>query len=332
MLSLIPLVLLLAFVWACGGGSGGNPTAEPVPPSPEEAGLDAPQGRGLFIFGRPKEPIAGGEYILGANPQILWAEVEPQEGVYDWGKLDAAIDEAEANGTKIVPRILTNASLFAQATPDWFFESADAQSYFPSAQAEAEGFKAPIAWDPVFQRKFGSFLRALGQRYDGNPAIEFFQTNAGGGLYGEIVIAVNPEYFPPEWTPDVQRNAIFYWIDRWQESFPRTELSLMVNHVGNDIGEDAAGYAATRGLYLQQNTPWLPAEGVALFIAHQDETKIVMEVEDGCRSTSEADFDNLIETVFGYGFAIDYLHLCGDGLSQEGTATRLRAVVQRLRE
>ena len=105
----------------------------------------------------------------------------------------------------------------------------------------------------------------------------------------------------------------------------------MVNHVGDNIGEEAAIYAASQGVYLQQNTPWLPPEGVAIFLAHQESTKIVLEAEDGCNSTGETDFDHLIETAFGYGFAIDYLHLCGDHLWDEGTATRLPSIWQRLR-
>jgi hypothetical protein len=329
----IGVLFLLALVLTMAAGCGSkSEDAEDVLPSPEDGqGQDGPLGAGLFIFGRADQRIADSEHILGNNPLIPWRELEPKEGVYDWRPLDTAIAEAEATGTRIVPRVLTNASLFGQASPDWFFETPDALAYYPSAEAESEGFKAPVAWDPAFQRKFGNFLRALGQRYDGNPTIEFFQTNAGGGLYGEVVLTKNHNYFPPGWTPDVQRNSIFYWLDRWQEAFPRTELSLMVNHVGENIGEDAAAYAADRGVYLQQNTPWLSPEGIALFLAHHDETKIVLEVEDGCHSTGEADFDHLIDTVFGYGFAIDYLHLCGEDLWEGTAATRLSAVWQRLR-
>ncbi|MFQ5875051.1 MAG: hypothetical protein ACE5JL_14820 [Dehalococcoidia bacterium] len=66
---------------------------------------------------------------------------------------------------------------------------AGAQHYYPSDGAKSRGYKAPVPWDPVYKEKFGDFLRALGARYNGNPTIEFFQTNAGSGLYGEVILS-----------------------------------------------------------------------------------------------------------------------------------------------
>lgn len=327
-LAMAVLVILMCASLSCGGSDKNEGI---LIPADEGVGQDGPVGAGLFVFGQSQAPIATSEYVVGSNPLISWRDLEPQEGMYNWSLLDAAIEAATAAGSKVVPRVLTNGSVYGQPAPDWFFQAESALYYYPSLKAESSGFKAPVPWDPIFQRKFGSFLRALGQRYDGNPAIEFFQTNAGGGLYGEIVLTKDYDRFPPGWTPEVQLQSITFWLDRWLESFPRTELSLMVNHVGDNIGEEAAIYAASQGVYLQQNTPWLPPEGVAIFIAHQESTKIVLEAEDGCNSTGETDFDHLIETAFGYGFAIDYLHLCGDHLWDEGTATRLPSIWQRLR-
>ena len=296
---------------------------------PEE---DGPLGAGLFVFGDADLRATSIDHAVGSNPIIAWRTLEPEEGVYAWGALDAAIATAAASGSKIVPRVLTNASLNGQPAPDWFFNTAGAAYYYPSDEAESKGFKAPVAWDPVFQAKFGSFLRALGERYDGNPAIEFFQTNAGGGLYGEIVLTKDYTRFPAGWTPEAQRDSIVFWLDRWLEAFPVTNLSVMVNHVGDNIGQDAAAYAASRGVYLQQNTPWLPPEAVAIFLAHEASTKIILEAEDGCSSTDDGDFDRLIEAVFGYGFAIDYLHLCAESFWDESTAAKLPSIRQRLRD
>ena len=299
--------------------------------APEAEDGEAALGAGLFVFGAGPGPVNDSAFVAGSNPLIGWRALEPEEGRYDWDVLDDAIAEASAAKSKVVPRILTNASLFGQPAPDWFFETEGAAHYYPSAQAESEGFKAPVPWDPVFREKFGNFLVALGQRYNDNSTIEFFQTSAGGGLYGEVVLTKDDSRFPEGWSPEVHLTSITYWLDRWIEAFPATRLALMVNHVGYDIGENAAAYAAGRGIYLQQNTPWLTPEGIAIFMAHQETTEIILEAEDGCNSTDEQAFEKLVETVFGYGFAIDYLHLCSESLGDSITAAELSSIWQRLR-
>ena len=334
----VVLALLGASI-ACGGDAGlppPTPTLTPAPSPQPDAANDLPDLLpeplpGLFAFGEAELQLSHDEYVVGINPLIAWAALEPREGEYDWDKLDDAIAAAESAGSTIVPRILTNANFHGQPTPDWFFEIEDARYYYPSAEAEAQGFKAPVTWDPVFQAKFGRFLRALGQRYNGDPAIEYFQTNAGGGLYGEIVVARDYTRFPEGWEPELQREYIVFWLDRWLEAFPDTPLSLMVNHVGDRIGEDVAAYAARLGVYLQQNTPWLPPEAVDIFLDHQDSTKIILEAEDGCNSTGEGEFERLMDTVLAYGFAIDYLHLCAQSFIDPVTAARLPSISLHLR-
>jgi hypothetical protein len=60
-------------------------------------------------------------------------------------------------------------------------------SYVWAAGAERvvcpDGFQIPKYWDPVYQAKYGAFVRALAARYDGDPRLEFIQI--GVGTFGE---------------------------------------------------------------------------------------------------------------------------------------------------
>jgi hypothetical protein len=184
----------------------------------------------------------------------------------------------------------------------------------------------------VFEAKFQSFLTVLGNRYDGDPRIEFFQTNAGMGEYGEMVWGYPDEFKPPGWDAKQNLTTVKHWIDRWDAAFPNTHLAIMVNEIGWDIGEKASAYAAEKGFDLQQNDPSLSADAVSLFKANQNKTKLIMEVEGRCRSSTVAKgFDEMIDTVFGYGFPIDYLILCNESFTDPETAARLPAVQSRLR-
>ena len=296
-----------------------------------EAPNDAsPFGSGLFAFGERNNAAAASDYASGVNPLIAWRDLEPERGGYDWRLMDSLISQATEDGKTMVPRLLTNTSSVSQATPDWFFDLPGADFYYSSADAESLGFKAPVPWDPLFHEEFGRFLEAFGERYNGNPTIEFLQTNAGGGLYGEVVLTIE-DRLPVGWNPDRQLTGITYWLERWTQAFPDTNLALMVNPVGYDIGERAAAYAVSLGVYLQQNTPWLSEDSITLLAEHQDETAIILEVEDVCRSAEGEAFEDMIRAVFSYGIAIDYLQLCPRTFDSASTAEMLPIILRLLR-
>jgi hypothetical protein len=141
---------------------------------------DEPAGFGLLQFGGDEDAVAlEVDAALGINPLFTWAELEPEEGVYNWAPVDEALSAAHATGRKVAPRVYTNMSDFGQATPDWVFE-AGAQAYTLYAESSTA---QPVPTDDVFGEKFAVFLAAFGERYDGHPAIEFVQTNAWMGAY-----------------------------------------------------------------------------------------------------------------------------------------------------
>ena len=298
------------------------------PQSAADAGTDS----GLFAFGARSGIALSSPHSAGSNPLIYWSELEPQKGVYNWAALDKAISDAANAGKRIAPRIYTNISGYGAATPSWFFQQPGAMHYYPSYSAQSKGMKAPVSWDPVFQEHFSRFLAALGERYDGNATIEFFQTNAGGGVYGEMLLATSTSYYPSGWTAARQADSIRYWTDRWLATFPSTDLALVFNPLGNNLAEVAVPYAAERGMFIQMNSPWLDQYAVDLFTSVALETRVILEVEDGGGRSATGDaFDKMIARVFGYGFPIDYLMLHYKSFSNTDTAAKLPTVNSRLR-
>ena len=326
---------LFLFVAAAGGESprSSDVAAEPQVDTPELTNPAVVQnvGSGLFVFAARDALSFDQANSAGGNPLILWSELEPQQGVYDWTALDQAIAAAQSSGRQVVPRIYTNVDFFGKATPDWFFALPGASFYYSSQAAQAQGIKEPVPWDPAFKQQFGAFLAALGARYDGNPAIAFFQTNAGGGLYGELIMSVSG-MMPPGYTPQLQVDTSAWWLDQWLAAFPNTHLSYMINELGYGVGEVMADYAAKLGVYLQQNSPWLSQAAVDIFRKNQNRTGIVLEIEDsGCQSATGPAFDAMIAHIFSYGFAIDYLELCEKSFDDPATNAKLPSVISRLR-
>ena len=284
---------------------------------------------GLWVFDAfPGGPGYTSPYAAGPNPLYYWATLEPQEGVYNWAPLDRALADAANSGKLVSPRIYTNVAGWGQATATWVFD-AGTSWYYNNAFSRDNAMKQPVPTDPVFTEKFGAFLSALGARYDGNPRIEFFQTNAGMGEYGEMVWGWPDEFKPPGWTPEQNLVTVRFWIERWLEAFPSTRLAFMINTIGWNIETDASAYAVDRGFYLQQNSARADSETMDIFRAMQDRTRIGLELESAARTGDG--FDALMDDIFSRGFAIYYLILHRTSFIDPATAAGLTAVQDRLR-
>ena len=287
----------------------------------------AAPGQGLFVFGARDGIALTSPNAGGGNPLINWATLEPQKGVYDWSSLDKAIADAKAHGKKIIPRVYTNIDANGQASPAWFFATPGAMYYYPSASAQSRGYKAPVPWDQVYRDEFGRFVSALGARYNGNPTIEFFQTNAGGGMYGEQYMGNQA----PGYSAALQIKMTELWLNKWHRVFPNTHLAVMVNYIGGNIGEEVSAYAASLGIYLQQNTAWISSGAMNLFKANASKTKIIVDADDACTYATGSAFDQLTARVLSYGSPVDYVLLCYKSFSDPATAAKLPAFNSQLR-
>ena len=269
-----------------------------------------PVGHGLLQFGGDEHARAlTTDAALGINPLFIWAELEPSEGAFNWTPIDTALAAAHAAGRKVAPRVYTNAGDFSQATPGWVFD-AGAAAY--QIEAGASTYQ-PVPTDAVFDEKFGAFLRALGQRYNGNDDIEFFQTNAGMGAYGEMVWWLDEASRLPGYSAGAHIGTVQFWIDRWRDAFPDTHLALMQNYLGHGIAETVTAYAVERGFYLQSNSPGHEEAAAAILETHEAQTKIIIEIENrGCRTATGTAFDGVLAQVFTHGFAVDYLVVCAE--------------------
>jgi hypothetical protein len=284
-------------------------------------------GFGVFVFaGDGNSRALDSPDALGINPLFNWADLEPAEGAYNWAPIDEALAAAHEKGKRVVPRVYTNVGDFDQATPQWVFD-AGAERYRFGDTSDTD---QPVPTDPVFSEKFGDFLAVLGQRYNGNPDIEFFQTNAAMGGYGEMVWSYGDADPPPGWSPQTEIDTVAHWIDRWRAAFPDTDLAVTINPITSGVAEAIADYAVDRHFFLQTNTPDQAPAAIAIFKQYAPFTRIVLEIENnGCQDATGADFDALAEKVFGYGFPVDYLSVCGASFDD---AARLHAARDRLRK
>jgi hypothetical protein len=140
---LLAAAIALALVVAAAVGSGGAAAASP-PPRPVPAG---------FFGVVPDAALSAGDWTkLGAlglsdRFQVIWAEVEPEPGRYEWSTVDAIVGEAATHGVQLMPEIY--------GSPGWVA---------PEPARPPLGTAQRSAWT--------QFLRALVHRY--GPGGEFW--------------------------------------------------------------------------------------------------------------------------------------------------------------
>ncbi len=123
---------------------------------------------------------------------IAWDILNPVQGEYDWSALDAALQQAVSEGRQLSFRIysMVGEGLGGQKIPDW---------------VRAEGAAMLSSGEPdysncIYQQRWGDFVDALVQRYDGNPNIAFIDISG----YGDF----------NEWSWQNQTR----WDEPWQDA------------------------------------------------------------------------------------------------------------------
>jgi glycosyl hydrolase family 42 (putative beta-galactosidase) len=149
-------------------------------------------------------------HVTWAYPsgEVLWKDLEPQRGQYDWSRLDAAIEIARNSGRKIWIQVLTD-NPGVEIIPDWALAAGMHQ--FPDRYDPGLYKKdRPVQWDPLYKQFLQEMLTAMAQRYDNNPTVEAVLMMSGGH-YGEM--ALHPKEYHWDENPDIYNPQSPYVIE-----------------------------------------------------------------------------------------------------------------------
>ncbi len=193
---------------------------------------------------------------------LTWSVLEPEEGKYCWNHPDweGAINSWIENGYKVALQVRgmgTLGTCYNDGVPQWVF---DAGAKFIDEPIEKyrktfllnnipsdceDPIRYPVYWDPIYLAKVEQLVKAMGERYNGRPEIEFIGIGHMG-RWGEMHIA---EHNPLKPWLDAGLSIENYIsghkkiIDIYREAFPDTELS-------QEIGSPAFGEEGAPNDYL----------------------------------------------------------------------------------
>ena len=181
--------------------------------------------------------------------RFSWANVEPEEGQFNWKLIDDTIAAWKPRGATVSMRVMTCSAHSGgyYTSPKWLFDAGcKGFEYLVGGDDPTSGGKRipriePDYADPIYLTKHGAFLKALGARYDGHANVEFLDI----GSYG-----VWGEWHTKHPAPVAVRQQI---VDLYLGAFRKTPLVFM--------SDDAAvlNYALAHGTGFRRDgvgSPW----------------------------------------------------------------------------
>jgi len=200
-------------------------------------------------YGSKLEPSDTLDYYPGLTAiylRIPWSYIEPEEGKFNWSTLDTPAQRWIEKGKQIAFRISCSESWMRYATPEWV-EKAGAKGYNfrPGHGVQDDGpFWEPDYNDPIFLDKLDHFLKAMAERYDGNPEVAFIDVGSFG-VWGEghLFHSSNLKY---------PASTIINHINLHLKHFKHTLLAA--NDDFSFMGDESIDYARENGLTLRDDS------------------------------------------------------------------------------
>lgn len=97
--------------------------------------------------------------------RVDWAYLEPEEGKYDWEMIDRALRTAAGRNQTLMLRIVPYEE-GDRDVPAWYRKIMGKEANLRSVKWRTD------PEDPRYLQYFGGFIKALGDRYDGDPNLE----------------------------------------------------------------------------------------------------------------------------------------------------------------
>ncbi len=221
-------VIALNGVILAQSGFRGAPGKQTVRPERIDDVLYNP-GKGITTANSFDGDVEGYPKSRIAYWRFYWSEIEPQNGKYNWDRIDGVIKTAKSRGQRVALGVMP-----ANGTaPKWYRElGAKGFAYMPEQGGDSSWM--PDHNDPLYLEYMGRLVKDMGKRYDGNPDIDHVDIRSLGH-WGEWHFGfVEPR---PVVEPDIRKALVDIYLD----NFVETPLIMLIG------GRNELSYAVEKG-------------------------------------------------------------------------------------
>ncbi len=267
-------------------------------------------GAGLLFYAKADYAFANNQdvianpHIIGALFQVIWSEVEKEDGRCDWRELDGWLKPWLDAKKSVAIRIMWVTSgawpkhYYKTPTPRWVWAKGAKFAFLQATRTEI-----PLVWDPIYKKYAWRFLGQFSARYGDNAQLLFVDATPGAetnpyryGLANPANLAFKDTYAQAKssdgkvYTEERWLDTVKEWVDASTRILPRTPLLVTLN-VGSLRGTDRlreiGEYCVSKGCYVGQNglagrsyqDP--EAARTKAFLGWADRTKLFFEMVTG---------------------------------------------------
>lgn len=149
--------------------------------------------------------------IVGVTFRTSWQDIEPREGVLQWGKLDQVFERAQRNNKRV--RLILVPGF---GTPKWALKDVQTVIFtIKYGRGNGEDLPLPLPWDTVYQNRWFEFLRKINKRYGSNPSFVMIAAAGPTSVSSEMSLPNSPE--------DLEKwRAVGYTSGKYIEAWKKT--------------------------------------------------------------------------------------------------------------
>lgn len=232
-----------------------------------------PPGAGILYYAKANSAtntsVIANTNIVGAFFQVIWSEVEKQDGVCDWSAVDSWIQPWLAAGKKVAIRVMWSTSgywpqpYYKTPTPQWVWQKGARFAFHAPS-----GTEIPLIWDAIYQQYAWRFLEQFAARYEANPNLLFVDLTPGAetnpyrfGTINEVdpgfkdIFLATPDSAGRTYNEDLWLNTVYEWVLASDGIFKQVPLLVTLNTGGfttnrlRTIGQ----FCVDHGFYVGQN-------------------------------------------------------------------------------
>jgi len=221
-----------------------DPTGTDIVCNPRQ-GLRRLYGLGGLLRSTDKKDLSCSGEVF-----VLWSQIEPQEGVYNWTALDEKLNEAVAKNKETTLSLGVSGnglpSLgYPVETPAWVFQAMQNEANNCCGGITKLGTRStPVPWNTVFQSKLRNILRAMRNHLKENPAYDRLVSAIimyCGGPWGEMNLCSGgklgcnrygswEEWTKAGYTHQKFSQAVLDLIDIYMDVFPDKPCALQLGN------------------------------------------------------------------------------------------------------
>ena len=197
----------------------------------ENPGIFQNPGQGFSCYSLWFNPKTGVNYGAGYT-RFEWADLQPAEGEYNWAPIDRALEFFSRNGLPFYFRIMcTNYHGGKKySTPEWVFQKGakwhefEGMEYKTPDGGKSKTHVSAYFDDPVFVEEHEKFIKALAERYDGDPRLGGLDLGSFGN-WGEWHCTSIGLKNPNMYSFDLRKK----YADMYLQNFKKTDIFFMTD-------------------------------------------------------------------------------------------------------